>query len=441
MNESDLYQVARVVAPPEQVQGNMFILPPNGAPVMLHWDNLDVAKLPRYVHIRIMAAQDDNEEKWVEAFWPTTGEPLRAFDIRYARQFQLFAITVERADAERIAHEGLGLRLDDGTTPLYLSWKDQRLYQSMKVIPISDVRGPHIVNIVNIASNPPSSELYNRLISQACIQQFGGATGIVLNGMADLGNAGVVDRQALFLYANLHRTRENQTVSDGQDAGQLLAWAMLTMLASEPTSSGFTILAERSLEKLDQTILTPQSAYLHSYPLAILARTLNRPELAERALAILREVSQQKLGSWSRDVGLYLLGLVRTLLELPTVDEALRAEVERLCAWVVQYQSKPGLWATYVDDLKTPPDTMGTAAIATALALAYTKKLVPTRYTTEVNNAVQVLKQFLTPDGFLTGAAPLYADEALQRSDYRVISQVGMGFFAQLLATSKIFRA
>lgn len=424
MSEQDLYQVARVAASPEQLQGNMFILTPDGAPVTLYWDNLDIEKLPRYVHIRIMAARDDNEEKWIEAFWPTTGEPLRAFDIRYARQFQLFAITVERKDAERIAQEGLSLRLDDGTTPLYLF----QIRDDFDLIYSSTVVAPHAVNTIE---DTVLDNFYDRLDSRASVQ-IDHYEGIVLNGIVDLINSGVFDRDNTskqianhFSFSQLRSTKKT-----------LLSEAMHTLTWVEGFPRSIADLSE-----LESITFTPQSAYLHAYPLAILARTLNRPELTERALSILREVSKQKLSMWSRDVGLYTLGLVRTLLELPTVDEELRAEVERLCAWVVQYQSKPGLWATYVDDLKTPPDTMGTAAIATALALAYTKKLIPTRYAVEVNSAVQVLKQFLTPDGFLTGAAPLYEDEALQRSDYRVISQVGMGFLAQLLATSKIFRA
>ncbi len=436
MSEQDLYQVARVAASPEQLQGNMFILTPDGAPVTLHWDDLDVEKLPRYVHIRIMAARDDNEEKWIEAFWPTTGEPLRAFDIRYARQFQLFAITVERKDAERIAQEGLSLRLDDGNVPLHLLCSPQNMDDIRTLDMSPSVFKPHIVNA---GENSSLDEFYDRLGSDASVQPNDWTDGIILNGMFDLVNNNVLDRETIaHIFQRRSRLSSFASLYGRSNRDQILLYTMLAQYIPEADLLSW---GKQILSEFDFVTFAPQSAYLHAYPLAILARKLNKPELAERALNILHEVSKQKLGTWSRDVGLYMLGLVRTLLELPTVDEELRAEVERLCAWVVQYQSKPGLWATYVDDLKTPPDTMGTAAIATALALAYTKKLTPTRYAVEVNSAVQVLKQFLTPDGFLTGAAPLYEDEALQRSDYRVISQVGMGFLAQLLATSKIFRA
>lgn len=49
--------------------------------------------------------------------------------------------------------------------------------------------------------------------------------------------------------------------------------------------------------------------------------------------------------------------------------------------------------------------------------------------------AMAAVTAHLTPDGFLHGAAQgNKGGEALQRSEYRVLYQMGMGLFAQLLA-------
>ncbi len=49
--------------------------------------------------------------------------------------------------------------------------------------------------------------------------------------------------------------------------------------------------------------------------------------------------------------------------------------------------------------------------------------------------ALQAVQAYLTPDGFLGGVAQVNkAGEALQRSTYRVISQMAMGMMGQLVA-------
>ena len=63
------------------------------------------------------------------------------------------------------------------------------------------------------------------------------------------------------------------------------------------------------------------------------------------------------------------------------------------------------------------------------------KNAAPEEYLKAAQKTFQGLKNHLTPDGFLTGVAQSNrGGQSLQQSDYRVISQMGMGLMAQLAA-------
>lgn len=81
------------------------------------------------------------------------------------------------------------------------------------------------------------------------------------------------------------------------------------------------------------------------------------------------------------------------------------------------------------------PDNGGSAGIAAALALGVKAGLLSAAMREPAARAAQALSAALTPDGFLKGVAQVNkGGEALQRDDYRVISQFGMGLLAQLYA-------
>lgn len=328
-----MYQIAHVASTPNAPN---FVLTPDGAPVILRWESLNVDALPAYIRVRITAANDSTDEKWVEAFWPNTGDALRAFDIRHARSYTVYEITIAQKDALRIAEEGLGLRLSQGTTPLEVICNP---FGTPELVPPCFT--PHMLDATD---RTPLENFQDRLLD----------------------------------YGRLL----NLSTSDGL-AAQLVG----------------------------------------TY-----AQSLNEPDFGSQTSCLA--------------VAFYLCDLTRLLLE-PTGDSPeLRAKLAETIQWVIARQTVPGLWTTVIEDRQTPYDTAGSAGIAAAIAISYTKGLIGTRYPSEVQKAVSLLRQYLTPDGFLTGATVNdSADPALQTSGYTVIAPVGMGMFGMLLATSKVFRA
>jgi rhamnogalacturonyl hydrolase YesR len=131
------------------------------------------------------------------------------------------------------------------------------------------------------------------------------------------------------------------------------------------------------------------------------------------------------------------LGLTRTIIALEGLLDvtAAREEAVRLAKWIVPYQLPSGLWSVFVDEPRLRPDTSGSAGIAAALALGAAHGWLDDDACEAAVKCLDGLKPYLTPDGFLGGASQSNkGGPELQRSDYRVIYQMGMGLMAQLIA-------
>ena len=110
-------------------------------------------------------------------------------------------------------------------------------------------------------------------------------------------------------------------------------------------------------------------------------------------------------------------------------------EAARLAKWIVPYQLPSGLWSVFVDEPRLRPDTSGTAGIAAALAVGAAHGWLDDGVRAAAVECLAGLTPYLTPDGFLGGASQSNkGGPGLQRSDYRVIYQMGMGLMAQLIA-------
>jgi rhamnogalacturonyl hydrolase YesR len=94
----------------------------------------------------------------------------------------------------------------------------------------------------------------------------------------------------------------------------------------------------------------------------------------------------------------------------------------------------------FVDETNLAPDTAGSSGIAAALALGRRHGWLPASADASATRALDGLRGYFTSDGFLGGVAPanLGGGEPLQRSDYRVIFQMGMGLMAQLMAALEL---
>lgn len=144
--------------------------------------------------------------------------------------------------------------------------------------------------------------------------------------------------------------------------------------------------------------------------------------------------------AWARGIAWQMLGYARTLRELKhrtDLAEHITA-FQQLAAWVLPFQRPDGLWSVFVDKPALTPDTSGSAGIAAALAIGAQQGWLEAAARTAAAKTLAGLTLHLTPDGFLGGVSQANkGGEELQRGNYRVIYQMGMGLLAQLIAALK----
>jgi rhamnogalacturonyl hydrolase YesR len=116
------------------------------------------------------------------------------------------------------------------------------------------------------------------------------------------------------------------------------------------------------------------------------------------------------------------------------IDDLIK-ELNRVTNFVLLHQKENGLWNCFIDEQNTIIDTSGSAGISAAIASGIHKGFLPKILKSNINKTWQGLLPFLTPDGLFSGVAQSNrAGEELQKSNYRVISQMGMGLMGQLSA-------
>jgi rhamnogalacturonyl hydrolase YesR len=207
--------------------------------------------------------------------------------------------------------------------------------------------------------------------------------------------------------------------------------------------------------------LKTEECYTISYPLAILAKMHNRPDLEKMAIASLQarvtlltnndfifqnglESGETGYGNWARGVGWHLLGLAKSLAALPinAQTKALGLAFQQNAALAIRHQQANGLWSCFLHQPETGIETSGSASIAAALAYGHSQKLLPATYREAAEKCAKGLETYFTPDGFLTGSSQVNkGGEAMQRNGFRVISAYTLGFIGilktSLIATQK----
>ena len=346
-----------------------------------------------------------------------------------------------------------------------------------------------LVNISIPSSSEPVSEFFDRLNSLASLQFFGWQEGCVLDGLYDLSKVRP-DREIRYTIdlhfaqffdkqGNLIAEDDFSQPVDGRVYGieATLPYAVLAQQQPEHPILDMVVDYWRSMqlpdgaiqeasgayaenipatspETTEGTVTTAEGAYTVAYPMAVLSRLPGRSDLAPIAIHQLRirkarlwkgkdfylrvrEDGTRSFGNWSRGVAWYLLGYARTMIWLDDsqVPDDILDEFKRAAGWVIERQLGNGLWAGFIDSPDVLPDTAGSAGIAAGLALGYTRGYLSSAARDSANMTLNALIPYLTPDGFLRGVSQVNkAGEGLQRSQYRVISQMAMGLMGQLVA-------
>lgn len=427
-------------------------------PMVLAWADFPADAKP--TALRITVGLDVRDEKFIEAYLPTSGRVLGTFDVRFGCLFQVFAIPLAATDAADIKREGVALRLTKGA--------ELRVFTEGEAMP-SALR-PHLL-VPGTAD--ALTEYFARMDSLACVQAFSWQEGCVLDGLLDL--AALPAHAHLKDTARRHFARyvkdgklvyENHVSvpSDGRLYGIEGALPFAALAKLDPQSpllddAVTSLLKRKDAEGCiqDGQHTSSEGAYTVGYPLAIIAAQRKDDALEKIALAQLsiREArlfdgttfwrtSEPKDGAikkgnraWARGFAWQFLGHARTLRELKHRSDLAPhiAAFQQLAAWVLPHQRPGGLWSVFLDKPELTPDTSGSAGIAAALAIGAQQGWLDAPAKTAAAKTLAGLKPHLTPDGFLGGVSQANkSNEDLQRGTYRVIYQMGMGLMAQLVA-------
>jgi len=414
--------------------------------------------------LRLTTAIDDRVQRKIAVSLPS-GKLLGVLDLRYAHAIEMFQLELIGKDVLTAFRNGLVLELCDEGYPL---WFFSAGDEDELGLPIE--YHPHLMTAPDTVN--PENEFHNRFASLASLQSFGWMEGCILDGLRGLARFGP-DRTRYEAARKLHwqtytgrfgeltyESPRSAVVTNevyGIEGGLPFADLVLSN-PQHPWLEHFSSAMQRFQRKdgaiQDDDVLSAEGCYTVAFPLAALAVAQGSIGLAVAALTQLR-IRQRRLWhddalwlrymdndertfrNWARAVAWYLLGMMRTLELLRDGDHEtsdLEREALRVAKWALSHQLENGLWSVYVDDHNLGVDTSGSAGIATALALGARIGVLTSLEASAAKRTLASLNQYLTPDGFLGGTSQANrGGEVLQRSDYRVLSQMAMGLKAQLI--------
>jgi rhamnogalacturonyl hydrolase YesR len=402
---------------------------------------------------------------------PKSGADLGCFDIRYAYAYQLFELLLTAEQTEAVINEGVALRTEDSGNPLWI-------FDELDGNEDLQFFSPHLY-VGN--GGDPIEQYVSRMASAASLQPFGWLEGCVLDGLYDLRR--VIDSKRMQSAIDLHLEQfldEQGELSYVDLRGREVTGTFTTIEATLPVGVIAKLypnhpLAARAISYwdscseqtggyiIDGNTVSAEGTYTVAYPLAAIASRSGRQDLAELAIrqVLLRRdlladgphvylrchrvSGERTFRNWSRAYAWYMLGLVRTWLELndsefsglPGLND-IEEELRRTAETVLNWKGKEALWTCFLDDPATGVETSGSAGIAAALVLGARAGLLPAECLAAGERGLEELLNYLTPDGFLTGVSQHNAGGMeLQQSGYRVLSQMGMGLLAQLYAAVK----
>lgn len=418
-----------------------------------NWDD------PRDYRLRLTVASDVREIVRVQLSSARTGADLGVMDFRYSYVMQPHELRLAADQARLIVAEGLTLRRIEGANPFWIICDCPALAPRLAINPAG-----------NSADSPGA--LFT-LCSLESLQPFGWLEGCVLDGLLELSRVQPHDpRFAQALTTHLaqftdpvgelvYENPRNQP-ADGTIYGEECPLP-LAILAQINPDSPWLDLAMQFFRAHRETLTRPrpdmrhvaETSYTCAYAMAALSQVRPDEGWGDMAIAHLHRQREALTTSdalylrrapdgtrtehlhWGRAYSWYLLGLARSLPLLPPSPdaEALWAEFRRVCDQAAQRQLPGGLWSVYLDAPNLLPDTAASAGIAAAFALGARGGQLPGEYRERALQAHRALNAFLTPDGHLSGVAQSNkGGEDLQRSNYRVIAQFGLGLHGLLTA-------
>jgi rhamnogalacturonyl hydrolase YesR len=431
--------------------------------IKLTWQekNLDKKSLAR---LRITSATDVREALVLEVKTTVSNTKIADWDLQFAAYMQPFDLEIPKEILKTVLSEGIILRLKKGTKPFWIFTEN-----SSKSAPNAYL--PHLLVYEKVDKDTESSDRWkDRLLSLESVQTFGWQQGIIWDGLFEMSKNSAKAKKVLahqmelyfgnekLVYAKYNNEKEVDKINGVES---ILPFAILAQ--TNPTHPSIKTAIEFCQAhansegiiadgKGNNRLVKTEECYTVSYPLAVLAKTLNRPDLADLAIKTLQsridllentnsiyqrgaENGELFFENWSRGVAWYLLGLVKTIVYLPESNEreALKNSFQKSVEKIVKYQQTNGLWYNIYHQPETGFETSGTAGIAAAINYGIENDLLNISYQKVVRNAKKGLILYFTPDGFLTGTSQVNKAEGgsqLQMNGFRIISPYTLGLLA-----------
>jgi rhamnogalacturonyl hydrolase YesR len=429
--------------------------------IKLAW-NQAIPQKNEYARLRITSATDVREELILEVKTAVSGKKIADWDLRFAALMQPFELLIPKEDLQAVFTEGIILKMIKGTKPFWFFSDDNSQKKAPKA---------YLPHLLVYGDKIKKDAWKDRLLSLESLQTFGWQQGIVWDGLLELSKHSAQAKKVLLqqldlyfaqnslVYCNLNNVK---TIEKIHTVESILPFAILAQ--TNPTHPLLKTAIEfcethANVEGViadgtgNNRMVKTEECYTVSYPLAVLAKTLNRPDLANLAIKTLQsrvlvlekgnkiyqrgtEQGELFFENWSRGVAWYLLGLAKTLVHLPesTEKNLLKNSFQQAVEKVIAYQQTNGLWFNFFHKPETGLETSGTAGIAAALMFGFQHGLLNENAKNKAIKAQIGLLSYLAPDGYLTGTAQVNkGGDALQKNGFRVISPYTLGFFAHLI--------
>ena len=418
--------------------------------IRLKWNSINRKSLGKKPVFRVCLATDLRSFQKLQAKIAASEITIDEIDLTMGAPFQLLELEIPQKHLNSVLKHGIDLRiLGEGPEVAFF-------------IPSSNLPEsffPHLLQPGNVS---PMEEFFTKMASLASLSSFGWQEGCVIDGLADLHKK--YPHKEMFKEAlNRHLDLlfpENTTLKHENSIEETSCIAQLALRDSKSKYIDSVLHFWKSKEDVQGMInderIAAEGNYTVAWPMAVIAKQLQRPDLAEKAIRELRmrrdslvdkdgvlwlrhksdDTPQKSYRLWSRGTAWYFLGLARTLDVLPNPPADLIAEYQRSAAFLVKYQRANGMFHIFMEEETTAYESSGTAGVAAALAIGIRNGWIGKDYNSYITKAYGGLEKRLTPDGFLKGTAQTNkaeGGEAFQRKTKGAILQFGMGMFAQLI--------
>ncbi len=413
------------------------------------------------VFLRVTPALDFREEIQLMVSIAGSGREIGIFDIKYAHPFQPFDFPIPKNDLTEISKNGIALRRLSGQNDSWFFGSDDNRKDNLALQPQ-----------LLCGKEPGDLEGFDKILySMNSFATFGWIGGCVIDALFEEHRRGndtalrtlqhqlskFLDNEKGIIFESPNTVPLDGTYNSIED---FLPMAAIVHLYPRHISinKALEFLMQRKDENglIRSNDITTEGCYTVAYPLAAIAAVRKDKELAKIAMeqllhrtdhltvegAIYQRKNQNGISgfrNWSRGAAWYFLGMIKTIIILERNFKEdfdlkdLKKSFKKHSAWVLSLQRKEGLWNGFLDQPETSVDTSASAGIATAFVLGYQHGVLEADYLESGQRCFVALKNHLSIDGFLKGVSQINrGGEKLQASDYRVMSQFGLGLMAQL---------